>query len=170
MISEERHVALKNGRTVLLRPARAADAAPLQHLIHEMTATDVYTRFFRRLRSLSYEDAQRLCNVNHNSEVAFIATVGPRENEKIVGSSCYFLNPTTNLAESAFMVLPEWQGTGLGSALQTRMIEFAKVRGIKGFTSEILTGNTKMVSLARKCCDTVKIERDGDTYHVVMIF
>ena len=170
MIGEERHIELKNKRTVLLRPARAADAASLQHLIHEMTVADVYTRFFRRLRSLSYEDAQRLCNVNYNTEVAFIASIGSRENEKIVGSACYFLNPTTNLAESAFMILPEWQGTGLGGALQKRMVEFAKARGIRGFTSEILSGNSKMVSLARKCCDTVSVERDGDTFHVTMLF
>ncbi len=170
MIGEERHITLKNGKAVLIRPARASDAASLQHLIHEMTAVDVYTRFFRRLRSLSYADAQRLCSVNYNTEVAFIASIGSRENEKIIGSSCYYLNHTDNLAESAFMVLPEWQGSGLGGALQKRMIEFAKGRGIRGFTSEILSGNFKMVSLARKCCDTVSIERDGDTYHVTMLF
>ena len=170
LIGEERQVTLKNGRQVLLRPARAADAAALQHLIHEMTSVDVYTRFFRRLRTLSYADAQKMCSVNYNTEVAFIASTGPREGEKIIGSSCYYLNPTDNLAESAFMVLPEWQGSGLGSALQRRMMEFAKARGIRGFTSEILSGNLKMVSLARKCCDTVSIERDDDTYHVTMIF
>ncbi len=170
LIGEERQVTLKNGRKVLIRPARAADAASLQHLIHEMTSVDVYTRFFRRLRSLSYADAQKMCSVNYSTEVAFIASTGTREDEKIIGSSCYYLNPTDNLAESAFMVLPEWQGTGLGSALQRRMMEFAKARGIRGFTSEILSGNLKMVSLARKCCDSVSIERDDDTYHVTMLF
>jgi RimJ/RimL family protein N-acetyltransferase len=45
-----------------------------------------------------------------------LAVSGPRENEVVVGSACYFLNPTTNLAEIAFMVAPEWQGTGVGTA------------------------------------------------------
>ncbi|MEI6987607.1 MAG: GNAT family N-acetyltransferase, partial [Rhodospirillaceae bacterium] len=170
LIVEERRVTLKNGRTVMIRPARATDAADLQHLIHEMTAVDVYTRFFRRLRTLSYQDAQRLCSVNHNTEVALIATIGSRENEKIIGSACYFLNPTDNLAESAFMVLAEWQGSGLGSALQNRLVEFAKERGIRGFTAEILTGNSKMVSLARRCCNSVTIVRDDDISHVTMLF
>jgi GNAT superfamily N-acetyltransferase len=48
-----------------------------------------------------------------------------------------FLNPTTNLAEVAFMVAPEWQGRGLGSALQRRLQEYASARGVRGFTAEI---------------------------------
>ena len=47
-------------------------------------------------------------------------------NGKIVGQSCYFVDPSTNLAETAFMVHPDWQGTGLGAALQRRMAEHAR--------------------------------------------
>ena len=68
------------------------------------------------------------------------------------------------------MVLAEWQGSGLGSALQNRLVEFAKERGIRGFTAEILTGNSKMVSLARRCCNSVTIVRDDDISHVTMLF
>jgi hypothetical protein len=46
-----------------------------------------------KCHGLSFAAAQRLCNVNFETEVAFMATVGPRDNEEIVGSACYFLNP-----------------------------------------------------------------------------
>src|SRR4029453_3514060 len=72
--------------------ARAADAGALQGLFHRLSEDDIYTRFSRG-RSLSYPDLQTL----------------------------YFLSPTTNLAEVAFMVAPEFQGAGLGTALQTRL-------------------------------------------------
>jgi len=170
MIEEERTIDLKGGRTVMVRPARASDAHALQHLIHEMSSDDLYTRFFRRLKGLSYDEAQRMCSVNYKTEVAFVATTGPRENDEIVGTSCYFLNPTTNLAEVAFMIRPDWQGTGLGQAMQNRMMEFAQARGVRGFTAEILVGNGKMVTLANKCCDNVTVERIDDTYHVTMRF
>jgi GNAT superfamily N-acetyltransferase len=136
-VHEERTVALKNGAEVLIRPARAADAGALQTLFHRLSPDDVYTRFFRRVRALAYAELQTLCNVNHETEVAFLATTGPRENEEVVGSACYFLNPTTNLAEVAFMVAPEWQGAGLGSALQARLQEYAVGRGVRGFVAEI---------------------------------
>ena len=82
----------------------------------------VYTRFFRNVRGLSDAEVERLCNVNYESEVAFVATTGGREAEEIVGQSCYFINPTSNLADTAYMVHPEWQGSGLGSALQRCMM------------------------------------------------
>src|SRR5262245_34640201 len=72
-VDEERIVTLKNEVEVMIRPARAADAGALQGLFHRLSEDDVYTRFFRRLRSLSYRDLQTLCNVNHETEVAFLA-------------------------------------------------------------------------------------------------
>ena len=72
-MQEERTVKLKNGAKVLIRPARAADADALQALFHRLSPDDVYTRFFRRVRSLSYKELQTLCNVNHETEVAFLA-------------------------------------------------------------------------------------------------
>ena len=73
-----------------------------------------------------------------------LAVTRPRENEEIVGSARYWLNPTTNLAEVAFMVLPEWQGTGIGTAVQTRLAEYAISRGVRGFVASILPDNTRM--------------------------
>jgi RimJ/RimL family protein N-acetyltransferase len=169
-VHEERTVELKNGAKVLIRPARAADAGPLQALFHRLSPDDVYTRFFGRLRSLSYAQLQTLCNVNHETEVAFLAVIGPRENEEVVGSACYFLSPTTNLGEVAFMVAPEWQGRGLGTALQTRLQEYAINRGVRGFVAEILPRNVGMRRLAARAPGTVTTSRDEDTVHVTILF
>ena len=87
--------------------------------------------------------------MNHETEVAFLGVTGPRENEEVVGSACYFLSPTTNLAETAFMVAPEWQGPGLGSALQARLQEYAVSRGVRGFVAEILPRNTSDAASGR---------------------
>jgi hypothetical protein len=56
------------------------------------------------VRALSDDDMQRLCNLNFENEVAFVAATGTRENPQIVAHSCYFIDPSTNLAETAFMV------------------------------------------------------------------
>ncbi|HEX5042880.1 MAG TPA: GNAT family N-acetyltransferase [Candidatus Polarisedimenticolaceae bacterium] len=169
-IGEERSVTLEGGRAVLLRPARTIDARALQGLFHRLPPEDVYTRFFRRLKSLSIEEAENLCNVDQESEVAFVAVAGPRENETVVGSACYFVNHTSNMAETAFMIDPEWQGVGLGSALQTRMKEHALARGLRGFIAEVLATNEKMIRLARAASDDVRIEGDGSTCRISMLF
>ncbi len=169
-VQEERKITLANGAEVLVRPARAADADGLRALFHMLSPHDVYTRFFREVRSLSYRDLQMLCNVNHEAQVAFLAVTGPRENEEIVGSGCYFVNPTTNLAEIAFMVAPQWQGLGLGTVLQNRLQEYASARGVRGFTAEILRDNTRMWRLASRAKGSATTTRDEDGIHVEVVF
>ena len=154
----------------MLRPARASDAATLQNFFHNMSQEDRYTRFFQRLNNLTFSETQRLCNVDQKREVAFLAVTGSRENETVIGNACYFVNPSTNLGEVAYMVLPEWQGTGLGSALQGCLIEHAKSQHLRGFVAEILTNNKNMVKLAKRACDNVSVKRHDDTYEVIMLF
>ena len=170
LVEEERVVDLADQRRVLIRPARADDAMGLKDLFHALSAQDVYTRFFRRMTSLSYEDAQRLCNVDFDRDVAFVAVEGPRENENIIGTGAYFLNPTTNYAEVAYMISPAWQGCRLGVALQKRLREFAQARRIKGFVAEVLPSNTKMIRLARAAGDLIEQEDDEDGCRIKTTF
>jgi acyl-CoA hydrolase/GNAT superfamily N-acetyltransferase len=169
-VEQERTIQLKNGASVTLRPARASDAATLQHFFHEMSQEDRYTRFFQRLNNLSFNEVQRLCNVDQRQDVAFLAVTGTRENETVIGNANYFLNPSTNLGEVAYMILPDWQGTGLGSALQACLVEHAKSQNLRGFVAEILTNNKNMVRLAKRACDNVSVTRHDDTYEVIMLF
>lgn len=154
-IEAERTVTLRDGRTVMIRPALASDARSLQQLFHRLPAEDVFTRFFQRLKFLSFSDAQNLSNVDHDGDVAFVAVTGSREDETVVASGYYFLNRASNLAETAFAVNPDWQSGGLGSALQERLREIAQSRGVRGFVAEVLTSNEKMLRLARAASSKV---------------
>lgn len=169
-VEEELTVTLKDNRTVLLRPALSSDAQGIRDLFHHLSEADVYTRFFRHVRGLSNAEVQRLCNLNYENEVAFVATAGPREASEIVAQACYFINPTTNLADTAFMVHPDWQGSGLGTALQNCMVEHAKKRGLRGFVADVLPGNTRMLRLARNGPPTVQVEKNSDSVHVTQLF
>lgn len=169
-VEEELTMPLKNGRSVLVRPAASSDGEAIRQLFHRLPDRDVYTRFFRKVRGLSNADVQRLCNVNFENEVAFVASSGARENPQIVAQSCYFIDPTTNLAETAFMVHPDWQGCGLGSGLQRRMMAHASARGVRGFVAEILSTNDNMIRLARSASSNVTVENEGTTVRVTMLF
>jgi len=102
--------------------------------------------------------------------VAFLAVTGPRENEEIIGSACYWLSPTTNLAEVALMVSPGFQGAGLGIALQACLQEYAMSRNVRGFVFEILPRNTSMLRLAARVQGTITTSRDDDIVHVTALF
>ena len=166
---EEREFMLKNNTKIVVRPSKASDVNGLQNLFYQLPPEDVYTRFFRNLKCLSVSEAEHLCNVDYNKEMAFVITAGERENEKIVGSSFYTVNPSTHMADVAYMVLHEWQGMGLGTILQQRMVEYAKSKGLRGFTADILANNHAMLKLAKKCGKlTHKLSRD--VYEVEMLF
>jgi len=168
-VEEEREVHLKN-KKVLIRPSKASDVRMLQELFYSLTKEDVYTRFFRTLESLGISEAEFLCNVDYENQMAFLAVIGEREHEEIIGSSCYFVNPSTNLAEAAFMIHPKWQSTGLGTALQVRMVEYARQKRLRGFTAEILMSNNKMMRLAKAASDNVSIKRSDEVCEVTMLF
>jgi RimJ/RimL family protein N-acetyltransferase len=135
-----------------------------------LPAEDVRTRFFRYLRSLTDEMAQHLCNVSYRQEMAFAAVVGDPESERIVGTSCYFLDPQTGLADVAYMVDPEWQGVGLAGLLQARTIEYARANGVRGFTADVLATNPAMLAVFRRAgCDMTTRLVEG-AYEVQMLF
>ncbi len=169
-VEDERHVKLKDGRTVMLRPARASDEDGVRDLFFKLPDDDIYTRFFRRVRALSTQDVRRLCNYDQENSVGFVAVTGPRDNEVIVGQCCYFVNPSSNTAETAFLVDASWQGCGLGSAMQRRLVEHAKARGLRGFTAEILPQNARMLALAKAGDGDITVERDEDSVIVTALF
>ncbi len=149
-VEEERKVVLRNNVNALIRPSRASDVERLQELFYNLSERDVYTRFFSYLKSLSVTNAQQLCSVNYRDEMAFLAVVGEDEEERVIGSSCYFVDPSTNMAEVAYMIHPQWQENGVGTALQQRMMEYARFKGLRGFTAEVLVENKRMMKLIQK--------------------
>lgn len=169
-VEDEKTLVLKDARTVLMRPAGPIDAEGVRGLFHRMSERDIYTRFFRKLRGLSNQDVQRLCNLNHETEVAFVAVVGGREDPQVVAHTCYFVDPSTQLAETAFMIHPEWQGRGLAGAMQRRMVEHAAARGVQGFVADILATNESMIRLAQRASAQVRTEPDGSTVRVTAMF
>jgi acyl-CoA hydrolase/RimJ/RimL family protein N-acetyltransferase len=169
-VGEESVAELRDGRQVAIRPTRTTDARPLQDLFFRMRPEDVRTRFFRSLRSLTDEMAQHLCSVGYEQEMAFAAVVGDRESERIVGTASYFLDPSSGMADVAYMVDPEWQGSGLGSALQARAIAYARAHGVRGFTADVLAENAGMIAVFRRSGLRLESHRDAGAFEVRMYF
>jgi acyl-CoA hydrolase/RimJ/RimL family protein N-acetyltransferase len=169
-VDEVSEGALRDGRRVTVRPTRAGDAPGLQELFFHLRPEDVRTRFFRQLASLTDETAQHLCNVNYEDEMAFAAVIGGPEAERIVGTSCYYVDPKTRLADVAFMVDGEWQGIGLGGLLQARTIDYARRHGVRGFTADVLGTNAPMMAVFRRCGHRVEKHLVDGAYELQILF
>ncbi len=167
---EVRDAVLRDGRRISVRPTRTGDAVALQDLFFRLRVEDVQTRFLRHLRSLTDEMAQHLCSIGYAQEMAFAAVVGESESERMVGTSGYFLDPQTGLADVAYMVDPEWHGVGLATLLQARMAEYARDHGIRGFTADVLVGNGAMLAVFRRLGCRMTTHLAEGVYEVQLLF
>ena len=169
-VTEERDVELRDGRRVRLRPTRTSDTKAMQALFYRLPAEDVRTRFFHKLTSLSDTAAQALCSVNYQDEMAFAAVVGVREQERIVGACSYYVNPRSGLADVGYMVDPDWQGAGLGGTLHARMVEYARSHGVRGFTADVVVGNSRMLRVFKRGEHEVEVTTEAGISEVKMMF
>jgi acyl-CoA hydrolase/GNAT superfamily N-acetyltransferase len=169
-IAREQRTGLADGRELLLRPALVTDADLVRDLFHRLPERDVFTRFFRKVKTLSLTDAQRLCNLDDGNEVSLVAVTGPREQPVLVAHAMYVLDPGTGLAETAFMVHPDWQGSGLGGRLQAALADVARTRGVAGFVAEVLAGNERMLKLARAAGGQVRVLEEAGVVRIVSRF
>jgi acyl-CoA hydrolase/RimJ/RimL family protein N-acetyltransferase len=169
-VAQVHDVRLHDGRQVQVRPTRTSDTGAMQELFYRMSEEDVQTRFFQKLASLSDSAAQYLCSVDYDEEMAFAAVIGPSAHERIVGASSYYLNPASGLAEVAYMVDPDWQGAGLGRTLHAGLVDYARGRGARGLTADVLPGNSGMMRIFEHGDYSLAVKRDAGVVEVTMLF
>lgn len=167
---QEAVVELRDGRKVLVRPTKTSDARAMQDLFFRLRPEDVFTRFFRNLRSLKRDMAEHLSSVSYANEMAFVAVVGDAEDEKIVGTGCYYLDPSDGLADVAYMIDPSWQGCGLGKTLQDRITSYARDQQIRGLKADVLAQNKPMLKVFEASGCDVSTRLDSGAYEVTMLF
>jgi acyl-CoA hydrolase/GNAT superfamily N-acetyltransferase len=169
-VDQVREERLRDGRELVIRPTRTSDTAAMQELFYRLSEEDVQTRFFQQLTSLTDSAARHLCSVDYEEEMAFAAVVGPSERERIVAASSYFLNPASGLAEVAYMVEPEWQGSGLGTLLHRILVEYAREHGARGLRADVLVGNSPMMRIFERGDHSLSVTRDAGVAELTMLF
>ena len=88
---------------------------------------------------------------------------------EIIAAGTYHRDPVgdTDAAEVAFLVEDSQQGRGLGSILLEHLAAAAQERGIRRFTAEVLSENTKMVRVFIDAGYTVHREYDSGVVDLV---
>lgn len=136
----EADVVLRDGGTCHLRPITPDDAQRLRDFHGHLSAETIYYRYFAPYPELSEKDVRRFTEVDHDTRVALVATVG----DEIVGVGRYDRVSNTD-AEVAFTVRDDHQSRGLGSVLLEHLAAAARERGIQRFIAEVLPSNRKML-------------------------
>ncbi|MDR3530999.1 MAG: GNAT family N-acetyltransferase [Rhodopila sp.] len=130
-----------------IRPIRPEDAEAHGAFFSRLSPQDVRYRFFSAIRELSPEQLARLTQVDYDREMAFIAV---REaTGETVGVSRLACDPDGRSGEFAVIVQADMKGRGLASHLMRRLIEWARLQGLKEVVGQILADNQPMLSFIR---------------------
>ncbi|MBF0287872.1 MAG: GNAT family N-acetyltransferase [SAR324 cluster bacterium] len=135
----------KDGRDVLVRPAKAIDEDYLRDFFHSLSDHSVYMRYFKHLRTLSQQILQSYSDIDYAQNMALIALYPPETaSHDIIGMAQWVSDARDRVPEIAFQVSDDWQGQGIGKYLMFRLIEIAKAYGYIQLKAETLTSNHAM--------------------------
>lgn len=149
-------VILRDGASVLIRPATPADSERLQRLFYRLSPTTIYRWCF--LPALDHARwMQTLANVVHiddqNQGVMVASYAG-----EIIGITRYDRNPASQEAEFGIVIEDAWQARGLGKLLSGKLIAAARSHQIAMFTALILGENRPALRLAASLFEELTIE------------
>ncbi|MFO7784239.1 MAG: GNAT family N-acetyltransferase [Thermodesulfobacteriota bacterium] len=151
-----------DGQRVLFRPARPTDERSVQEHFYNLDRQDVVRRFMHEKTAFFRKDVAGVFQVDYIHDMAIVAVIGDPGFERIIAVGGYFLEPSTNTAETAYSVDREWQGRGISAIIQRKLVETAREHGISGFVAYTDPGNRAMIRLFKKLPYHVSTSYEGD--------
>jgi acetyltransferase len=139
----ERHVTLRDGEKVLIRPLRPEDAALYPDFLNEVTAEDLRLRFFVPMREVRHELIEKLIHYDPKNAMAFIAVA--ESTNRMLGVVRLHDDPEGDGAEFAILVRSHLKGHGLGWLMMKHMIAYARDKGLTTVHGQVLAENATML-------------------------
>ena len=152
-----------NGRSVTIRPIRATDVVMEAVFVRRLSPETRRYRFFGALNDLSAAEARRLCDVDGDQSMAFVASVQEKEGEVEIGVCRYAPGTKADVREMAITVADEWQHTELAKILLEHLMTSAKQHGIRELYTVELGDNRLMNDFARGFGMSAKRDPDDAT-------
>jgi RimJ/RimL family protein N-acetyltransferase len=163
--------ALRDGRPVLIRAARADDRERLITAFQGLDRQTIYTRYFSYRKSFSETELKRLEEADSSRYILLVATLNSGNEETIIaGASCVVTEATGPVptAEVAFMVEEDYQRQGLAGQMLAAICGLARQRGIVRLEADVLAENPAMLAVFRRSGLPTTTSRSGGVVHLVM--
>lgn len=156
---------LRDGRSIEIRALQPDDETQMLAALSRSSQQSLYRRFFGVKKGFSEREKAFFLNANFTDHVALVATIRQSDGTVIVGGARYVVaEPET--AEVAFMVVDDFQGMGVGSALMRHLILLAKGASIKRLIADVLPDNTAMMNVFRQCGHPIATTKAKGVVHI----
>ncbi|MDA8745134.1 bifunctional acetate--CoA ligase family protein/GNAT family N-acetyltransferase [Rubripirellula amarantea] len=142
-----KHVQLKDGTNVLLRPIKPEDEPMWHNLVACCSPESLHLRFRYMFKSMTHEMATRFCFIDYDREIAIVAETEKDGVRTLIGVGQLVADVDHLEAEYAILVTDPWQGIGLGAMLTDYCLEICKRWGIHSVMAEIAPNNDRMIRM-----------------------
>jgi len=152
----ERHIQLKEGWRIFVRPMRPEDEPAAHEFLKHVTPNDLRLRFFAPMKEFTHEFIARLTQLDYARAMAFIAI--DEATNKMVGVVRIHSDSIYETGEYAILLRSDLKGKGLGWALMQMIIEYARSEGLKTISGDVLQENIVMLDMCRQLGFQVKAD------------
>jgi len=150
----QRHLEMRDGLRILVRPIRPEDEPAIHELLRHVTSRDLRLRFFAPMKEFTHEFIARLTQLDYARAMAFVAF--EEATNELVGVVRIHSDSIYESGEYAVLLRSDLKGRGLGWALMQLIIEYAKSEGLKRISGQVLQENSAMLSMCRELGFTIK--------------
>jgi acetyltransferase len=152
----ERHLEVKDGWRIFVRPIRPEDEPLIHDLLHHVTSEDLRLRFFAPMKEFTHDFIARLTQLDYARAMAFVAF--DESTHELVGVVRLHSDSVYESGEYAILLRSDLKGRGLGWTLMRLIIEYAKSEGLRMISGDVLQENTVMLSMCRSLGFEVKTD------------
>jgi acetyltransferase len=150
----QRHMELKEGWRIFVRPMRPEDEPTIHEFLRHVTPHDLRLRFFAPMKEFTHQFIARLTQLDYARAMAFIAF--DEATGEMVGVVRIHSDSIYETGEYAILLRSDLKGRGLGWALMQLIIEYARSEGLKVISGDVLQENTTMLDMCRQLGFEVK--------------
>lgn len=138
---------LRDGNAVTLRAVRPDDKERIVTAFQALEPSSIYARFFHAKTELSEHELRQLTEIDYESAVVLLATVGALQQETVIGLGRYFASDRS--AEVAFVVEEDYAGRGIAGRLLHHLTRIARGNMVAKFEADVLHDNAPMLAVFR---------------------
>jgi len=149
--AQGRPLRVRDGTSLLLRPIHRSDIAALQRGFRGLSPDEVRMRFLHPLTELATPLAERLCDLDPATGVAFVLIDPPPATApEIHAVARAYIDPITLAAEFAVVVQHRYSGQGFGRLLLQNVIDACRERGATELWGDVFLDNGAMLALCER--------------------
>lgn len=165
-------VRLRDGQLAQIRPIRPEDEPGYLRMVESLTLEERRMRFLHPVQEMPHHEAARLTQIDYDREMALVLASLDRSetgDQELYGSVRIIADSEGERAEYAILVRSDMGGKGLGKMLMQRIIDYARSRGIREISGQVLSDNIPMLRVCERLGFTSRRDRDDPGVVIVTL-